>query len=92
MAAGKPVQRYIPDDLDVRRQAKRAVDEIWSRRLDGRWDEHDDKYKDEFFVYLFFALFAFFVRSLRSKTILVLNLGEEERGGGKDWKREAAER
>jgi len=41
MAAGKPVQRYIPDDLDVRRQAKRAVDEIWRRRLDGRWDEHD---------------------------------------------------
>ena len=43
MAAGKPVQRYIPDDLDVRRQAKRAVDEIWRKRLDGslRWDEHE---------------------------------------------------
>ena len=37
MTAGKPIQRYIPDDLDVTRQEKLAVDEIWRTRVDGRW-------------------------------------------------------
>ena len=43
MTAGKPIQRYIPHDLDVTRQEKLAVDEIWRKRVDGRWCGYDDK-------------------------------------------------